>query len=369
MKGDSALILNNTQILESLDWIDKQTAAVFVEFTLFNPNVNLFQYCQILFEILPSGNLVNSAQFNSIDLIDMNNSGLFTFKILMNVIYMIFIGIFMFVEIKQIVKLGRKYFCQFNNYLELIIIAFSWAAFSMYIYRLYSSYDIYKSIQTQKGANGLQNVFINLQYTINCDQLLSYFIGFCAAFGSLRFVKLLRFCKQIVVFMIAFKKCLKELISFAVVFFILWLSFVQAIYLIFNDQSSQFSTFQRSMASCFQIILGQFNANTFYNSNTFLAPTIFIAYNICIVFIMVSTFITILIENYNSARYDLVLDSEDPELFSYLKSLLRSVFFCSKAKQENDEPVYLDYWNTLPRKFDSFVERIQNVRLIFIFII
>ena len=358
--GDSALILNNTRILESLDWIDKQTAAVFVEFTLFNPNVNLFQYCQILFEILPSGNLVNSAQFNSIDLIDLNNSGLFTFKILMNLIYMIFIGIFMIVEIKQIVKLGRQYFCQFNNYLELIIIAFSWAAFSMYIYRLYSSYDIYKSIQTQKVANGggLQSVFINLQYTINCDQLLSYFIGFCAAFGSLRFIKLLRFSKHIIVFLIAFKTSFKELISFGIVLFgIIWLSFVQAIYLIFNDQSNKFSSFLNTIATCFQIILGKFNSDTFFKTYSVLGPFIFIAYNICIVFIMVSPFITILIENYNLAREDQELDTEDPELFNYLTSAL----FCCKSTKVKDSPAYMDYWNSMPNTFEDYSHRIQKV--------
>ena len=82
----------------------------------------------------------------------------------------------MLVEVRQFMKLGRKYFYQFYNYIELIIIGFSWAAFSMYLYRLYSSYDIYNKI-SKNSSNGLQSIFINLQNTINCDQLLNYFIG------------------------------------------------------------------------------------------------------------------------------------------------------------------------------------------------
>ena len=356
MMGDSSLILNNTQILESLNWIDKHTSALFVEFTLFNPNVNLFQYCSILFEILPSGNFVNSAQFSSIDLIDLNNSGLLSFKILMNIICMVFIVIFMIVEIRQMVQSGRKYFLEFNNYIELSIIAFSWAAFSMYLYRLYSAYEIYQQIREQ-STNGLQSFFVNLQYTVNCDQLVSYFIGLCAAFATLRFINLLRFSKLVIVFLIAFKKSMKELFSFGLIFLIVWLSFVQTIYLIFNAQSYQFFSFMATMETCFQIILGKFNADVFYNTDSFMGPAIFIVYNVCIIFVMLNIFITILLEYYNLARGDQDLEREDPELFNYFK-----LIFCVFSHSTVDiNIIYKDYWDTLPNRFGKLLERFESL--------
>ena len=45
-------------ILDSLHrdlWIDRQTRAVFIEFTLYNPNVNLFTSVQLLTEFPPVG--------------------------------------------------------------------------------------------------------------------------------------------------------------------------------------------------------------------------------------------------------------------------------------------------------------------------
>jgi hypothetical protein len=216
---------------------------------------------------------------------------------------------------------------------------------------------------SKKSSNGLQSIFINLQYTINCDQLLNYFIGFCAAFGSLRFIKLLRFSKNIIVFLLAFKKSLKELMSFGLIFFILLLSFVQAIYIIMNNKSIQFATFLSTLETCFQIILGKFNSDTFYHSDTFLGPAIFISFNICIVFIMISTFISILIENYNLAQNDHELDEEDPELFNYLRSLLVSVLFCFSKNKETTSHVYVDYWDSLPSKFDGYFDRMKKVYL------
>ena len=194
----------------------------------------------------------------------------------------------------------------------------------------------------------------------NCDQLLNYFIGICAAFATLRFLNLLRFSKLIIVFLIAFKKSLKELVSFGVIFFVIWLSFVQTIYLIFNAQSYQFSTFLNTMATCFQIILGKFNSDTFFKADTILGPFIFMAYNICIVFVMLNIFITILLEYFNLARNDHDLDRGDPELFKYLKSILSPLLLFSKTKK-SDEPVYYVFWETLPMTFDSYISRIHTV--------
>lgn len=40
MKGSFKTILNETKLLKEMTWIDKQTAALFIEFTIYNPNLN-----------------------------------------------------------------------------------------------------------------------------------------------------------------------------------------------------------------------------------------------------------------------------------------------------------------------------------------
>ena len=359
MIGDSANMLKSTQQLKDLRWLDKQTSALFIEFTLFNPNVNLFQYCSILFEIIPSGHFVKSAQFYPIDLLDLNNnSGLLSFKILLNIIYLIFIVIFMIVEIKHLNKMRLRYFMDFNNYIELFIIGFSWAAFSMYIYRLYASYEIYDKIK----QNTLINIHINLQYVSNCDHLLSYFLGFCTAFGSLRFIKLLRFNKRIIVFLHAFKLSLKEMASFGICFFIVWMGFVQMFYTLYNDKFSEFATIPNAIETCFQMILGRGSA-IFINNGSFnlIGIVLYVLFVVCIIFVMINIFLTIMNDNYAMARIDQSLDKDDPELFTYLKSLIQSVFFCFKQNKSHAEPPYADFWDTLPIRFDHFLAIFQNV--------
>jgi len=361
MKGDSSSISNQTQILEQLEWIDKQTVAVFVEFTLFNPNINLFHSCLIVFEILNTGNFLNSAQFKPIDLNNLSNSGLLAFNILINIIYLIFVCLFMIREIRELMRKKLKYFYDLYNYIDLIIIGFSWAAFAFYLYMLYATKEIYSQIRDKSTL--FTDKFINLQYLTTCSDFFNSFLGFCAAFATLRFIKLLRFNKRIIVFLAAFKKSFSELVSFGLVFLILWMSFIQAMYLILNDETYAFSSIQNSMITGFEIILGKFNSQIFYNAESKLAPCLFVAYNICVIFVMVNIFISILIEGFNLAREDTQLDEEDPELLNYLKSILKSIFCFLRYDEAvtNKKPVYFEFWASLPNTFDNYTQRFKNL--------
>ena len=53
---------NNSAILSQLKqrrWLDRLSRALIVEFTLFNPSTNLFNFVNIVFEFPPSGGLVH----------------------------------------------------------------------------------------------------------------------------------------------------------------------------------------------------------------------------------------------------------------------------------------------------------------------
>ena len=372
MQGDAIqTILNNTRILESLDWIDKQTAAVFVEFPLFNPNVNLFQHCQILFETLPTGNIVSSASFSSIDLLDINNGGVLSFRIILNLVFLLFIGVFMADEIRLVAKSGLlAYFRQFYNYIDLAIIAFSWAAFSMYLYRMYSAYAFYKVVRLNAPLKNME--FINLQYATQCDQLLSYFLGICVALATLRFIKLLRFNKRIIVFVNAFKKSLSELSSFGLIFAVLWLSFVQVFYVLLNAQHVEFSSVVSSMETTFRMILGQ-EAALFFSPDfaLFLLPCMYVLFVVCMVFVMINVFLIIMYDSYVIACADQQLDEEDPELFNYLCTLCGSVFVCfnSETSENTSAGVYKDFWDTLPNRFGGLMSRFQKVFILHNFLL
>ncbi len=68
LKGSLQELKNNLTLLQQMKWIDRHTRAIFIQMVTFNPNINLFAYITILFEILPSGNMLNSLVINPIKL-------------------------------------------------------------------------------------------------------------------------------------------------------------------------------------------------------------------------------------------------------------------------------------------------------------
>ena len=98
-------LFNTTKYLNKLKWIDSQTSALFTEFTLFNPNINLFMNCSVLFEIASSGSFINTTQFRSIDLYTINQSQYFSFKLALSLIFMIFMLALFVIELVKFFKL------------------------------------------------------------------------------------------------------------------------------------------------------------------------------------------------------------------------------------------------------------------------
>ena len=93
---------NLTQLQQS-NWIDKRTRAIIIQINLYNPNANLFAYCTILFEMLPTGTILKYTVFNKFKLYYENS-----FFIIFDIVYIAIITFFLLKEIRKIRKIGFK---------------------------------------------------------------------------------------------------------------------------------------------------------------------------------------------------------------------------------------------------------------------
>ena len=189
MQGDRESIYNQTQTLQNLNWIDAQTAAIFVEFTLFNPQIALFQHCLILIEITSVGDIFTSSLFTPINLFDLNNPSLISFEIILYLFYLTLVCFLIVNEVRSILKIKWSYFKIAYNYFDLAIIGFSWSAFSFFLYRMYGANVISDKLSQSKNICQLENAFINFQYMASCQWMFDYLMGACVFFSSLRFIK------------------------------------------------------------------------------------------------------------------------------------------------------------------------------------
>jgi hypothetical protein len=139
--------------------------------------------------------------------------------------------------------------------------------------------------------------------------------------------------------MVAFKNCARELLSFGFIFMIIWMAFVQIMYLIFNENSPQFSTVVKTMETCFQMVLGKFEVDVMIKSNALFGTALFVLYNLVVVCVLMSMFLTIIADNYSEIAKDenLSLEEEDPDLFEYLKEKVSFLIPSSLKPGERQE--------------------------------
>jgi hypothetical protein len=322
LTGSLNELQSNLTLLQKLNWIDRQTRAVFIQFLLFNPNINMFAYLNILFELLPSGNMINSIQINTIQLFAKSK----TTSILL-IVYFVLICLMLIKEIPLMNKMKLKYFCQFWKLVNLLIITFSIASFAT-SFNFY--YNQQKSLNLISQSQGYS--YLNFQGLLISNNLLISFLALTCFFSTIKFIKLFRFNQKVLFFSKVFKKCVNNITNFSFIFFAFLFAFIQLMYLSFNDQVKDFKSFTTSMMTVFNILISR-SPIPYLNNNFIIVPFFFI-----LDFFLISIFITILEDTFQLTKKD--KENKDKYEIDYNKIFKSKLnIFNRKKKLESTQKV------------------------------
>ena len=107
MRGKLSYIQGNLSLLKQMNWVDRQTRAVLVEFSAYNPNINLVMVSTILIEFLSSGSILTKANFEPLNLFSESGS-LISFKTISELIFVAFIVYYLMIEIREMLNMDIK---------------------------------------------------------------------------------------------------------------------------------------------------------------------------------------------------------------------------------------------------------------------
>jgi polycystin 1L2 len=365
MRGSLSFIRSNLTMLTKSGWLDRRSRGLFIEFSVFNPNINMLAVCQFLLEILPSGSILTSSRIDPFVLFQRDdNSGLIAN--IFSFIFVTFIILFILRETLLLIKQCREYI-GFWNLIEWLIILSAVIAIYIYIYRLYESFKVLDFFRETSGYG-----YYKLQYVTLWNEALRYSLAFCICLSTLKLLKFLSFNKIIAFLSLTIKLSSKELMSFTFIFSILWLAFVQLMYICLQDKIIEFSTILNSMSSCFQIMLGTFNVTKILDSDQYMGPLIFAFYNIFITFILLNIFVTIISETFTNIRkndkkneYYIDIAKEIKENINYLLSPGdKNIELLKIDRKDDDQEEYMKYVNYVdyfPYKIDQLLDRVNKV--------
>jgi len=364
MRGKLSFLQGNLSLLRETQWIDRQTRAVFVEFSVYNPNINLVMISTILVEFLSTGTILTTAKFDPLNLFSESNG--FSFKTISELVFVAFILYYLIVEVREMLNNDfKEYFSEFWTYVEWSIIITAFISCTMILIRLKTAQEVLDFFKQTAGYG-----YMKLQKVNDCNQTLTFSLGWCAFLGTIKFLKMLRFNQNIAHLGMTLKFCFAELIFCSMAFFLIWVAFVQLMYLIYGGDLLEYASLTKSMMSAFLTILGKFDAKQFLNMRySFMGPMVFASYNMIILCFVVNIFISIITDSFDQVRRN-AKENPDSEidLFKYLAEKWRENFskkkFGTKKKQKISYENYTDYLSSFQIQINRLVEFIAGVILI-----
>jgi hypothetical protein len=209
-------------------------------------------------------------------------------------------------EIRSLLKQKTRYFRSFWSMINLGIIVCSWTSLGVYIWRYQESVRIGDLFQTTNGY-----VYINLQLAVYVNDVLTYLFSFCCFFGTIKLVNFLRFNHRLIIFLKTLQYACKQLISFGMMFSILFMAFVILFYLLFVSKLSSAASLLQTSQMLFQMILMNFNAYELIEADAFLGPFCFSLFVFLVVFVCMSMFLTIINHSFRFVRDNAKYDSNE----------------------------------------------------------
>ncbi|CAF3366379.1 unnamed protein product [Rotaria sp. Silwood1] len=316
-RGKMHDMISNISLLQQLSWIDMQTRAVIIQMSLYNPNVNLFIFVTIIAEFLPTGGIYPSARVEPISLLN-NFQGFALFKLICGILYMIFIIYYMQREIRSLFNHRMKYFRDFWSYPEIGIIACSWAGLFIYLWRIREGNRISDLF---KETNGY--AYVNLQLASYVNDLLTFLLGFCCFFGTVKFLRLLRFNQRMSMLSSTLMYAAKDLISFSFMFSIVYFGYLTLFFLLFHSKLLECSNPLSTAQMLFEMMLLKFDVSDLYAADIFLGPFCFTLFIVFVVFICMNMFISIIADSFRVVRHNISLQNSEHEIVDFMVNQMK----------------------------------------------
>uniref|UniRef100_A0A670Z240 Polycystin-2 n=2 Tax=Pseudonaja textilis TaxID=8673 RepID=A0A670Z240_PSETE len=293
-------------------WLDRGTRAVFIDFSVYNANINLFCIVRLLVEFPPTGGLLTSWQFQPVKLIHYISTFDF-FLAACEIVFCLFVIYYVVEEILEIHIHRLFYFRSLWNCLDVLIITLSLAAIGLNIYQISTVDKLLKKLLED------QNSFPNFEPLAYWQTQFNNVAAVTMFFVWIKLFKFISFNRTMNQLSTTMSRCAKDVLGFAIMFFIIFLAYAQLAYLVFGTQVNDFSTFQDSVFTQFRILLGDFDFTEVEEANRILGPVYFTSFVFFMLFILLNMFLAIINDTYSEVKTDMIQQKSEMELSDLIK--------------------------------------------------
>ncbi|XP_066471167.1 polycystin-2-like protein 2 [Tiliqua scincoides] len=312
--------------LKEHSWITRGTRAIFIDFSMYNANVNLFCIVRLLVEFPATGGALPSWQFHSVKLLRYVTYYDY-FLASCEVIFCLFIFTFIIQELIKMKKLGKEYFKDAWNWLDMLLLLLSLFAIAFNVYRTLEVSRLMEYLLSNSYA------YPNFYFLAFWQTRYNNMISVNVFFAWIKIFKYISFNKTMTQLSSTLSRCAKDIIGFAIMFFIIFFAYAQLGYLVFGSQVDEFSTFQNCIFTQFRIVLGDFNFASIEHANRILGPIYFITFVFFVFFVLLNMFLAIINDTYSEVKADFsVIPSREFEISDLIKQSYNKALIKLKLK-------------------------------------
>ncbi|XP_063447031.1 polycystin-1-like protein 2 [Mytilus trossulus] len=300
-------------------WIDRLTRAVFVEFTLYNSNVNLLCYSIFLAEFLETGhgtNWVDTQCFRPSFLTDA--AGLFSV-----LFYLLFIVILLY-RTKLLITNMKNQKCSFWkgfwNVIDAFICIFGYSGIVVWVG---------KFIYTKKALNLYYNdkdVFINFQHIVIWDYVFSIILGFLVFISTLRVMSALEYNKRMTALADTLRHGGRAIFQFSVLVFIGLGAFAVLGYLLFGPAVYEYRNIFVTFGSLTNTLIGRNSLDSMIRAAPTFAEVYFFVYAFFVIFTLLTIFAAVLNDSISHVRQLQLQQPEPIGILNVMKNSIKDMF-------------------------------------------
>ncbi|KAK9893003.1 hypothetical protein WA026_023214 [Henosepilachna vigintioctopunctata] len=329
---------NQTSELVDNLWVTRHTRAVFIDFTVYNANLNIFAVCKIVFELPPTGGVLPSYKFNCVKLISSLDQWAHVTFVCETVFY-IFIVIYLMQSVREFIYFRFKYWLRFWSYIDCIITGLAISTFIMINYKRNHVEGYINTIKENPASYG------NLEDISYIQGLHDDISAITLFFVFIRFFKYLNFNKTMGQLNDTLKKCAVDVLGFSIMFFIIFFAYAELGFLIFGSQVKEFRTFGHSMFTLLRTILGDFDYEAIEDAHRVLAPIYFLSYIFLVFFVLLNMFLAIINDTYADVKTEIAITPSELQMTDYLKLHFFRIMNKCKCFKLKSMPVKRDEYN------------------------
>jgi Polycystin cation channel len=309
-------------------WIHRGTRVVFIEFTIYNPNINLLCTSKLVVEVLPTGSVITSTKFQALKIRKLFS--FFDYFILMiETLFVIQILLYSWLEGRQMSQMRRRYFYNFWNFVDILIILIAYFNIGVSIYQMVHI------AEKLEDSNKHPKEFINFDVISFWQFMFVDALGISTFLIWIRMLKYIKFNKTMVQFGKTLAKCAKDLLGFGFMFLIVFVAYAQLGFVLFGTDISDFRSFHDSIFTLMRTILGDFDYLAIERANRVLGPIYFLSYIFFVFFVLLNMFLAIINDCYSEVKSS---DAQEVlPLGKFIKEKIKKVVKRKRPEKETSQ--------------------------------